>query len=840
MAAGIPIFVEGDSNTGFSYDTLNWMKWVLMLSGFRVWLPPGAYTAMPGAAVTDTGNGLSMTTRLSTVLANMDLYPGQKIMWFQIGTNAEPGQTGSYAAITELASLVASYRSKGCFVIANTTPYNTSLSNQARLDTLNAWIRTPGNVDAYLDVNTGTAGTSIVYSMGRPDTHYSDAQHLAVGTAGAALLSSLVQVGTPWSGTPGGNIFFQNDLTGFTTKTGTGFSGVYPANWTPTRTVGADGSLVGTETTQSGQPAMQLTVSCPAGAAANCTYRVRRVLTVSRAAGAIIDSFLRVGFTASDNPVIAYVGMQMGNGAWPNGLVAGLDYPFPEGTGPLPWRTYAEPLPAAVTSLNLDIFLTARPGTSATFVFSEIVLADKGSNSVVAPAALTAPVMSRFIQNQTPLHTAGTYSGTPTPSVSAAYYLDGNAIAGSYVLAAGDVGKPLLVTETALNIGGSVSQNSATVNVTAASAPGITGTPQAATTVTAAYSFVPTISGGTAPYTCNLTGSLPAGLSFNSTTGAITGNTSATGTFTGLNITVTDNLGQTGTLGVFSITVNALPALSGTPASTITVGQTYNFTPTTTGGTAPFTYALTGTPPAGTAFNTSTGQLTGVVTTAATYAGLNITVTDARGVSASLGTFSVTVNAAAGLAEWDTSISSGTPAQVAYPTVRKAQTSANTVNVKFGRASTTLRGKSTGKWCFRLRFGDTPKLGRSGGWGTVTTGSTAGGVGGTLGSQRWQVSNNVIQNGSNTTLGYNVGTTNIDVDFYVDLDADLFWIRPADASFPWNSNASADPVAGTIGLAFNHAGALVVPMFGLPATTDLTSVEIIDTGTPLSGYTQWN
>ena len=101
-----------------------------------------------------------------------------------------------------------------------------------------------------------------------------------------------------------------------------------------------------------------------------------------------------------------------------------------------------------------------------------------------------------------------------------------------------------------------------------------------------------------------------------------------------------------------SATASSTPAalsITGTPPSSATVGTAYSFTPTTSGGTAPYTYALTGTLPAGLSFSTSTGAISGTPTTVGTASGLNITVTDSEStpVSASLGTFSIAVAAAA-------------------------------------------------------------------------------------------------------------------------------------------------------------------------------------------------
>ncbi len=90
-------------------------------------------------------------------------------------------------------------------------------------------------------------------------------------------------------------------------------------------------------------------------------------------------------------------------------------------------------------------------------------------------------------------------------------------------------------------------------------------------------------------------------------------------------------------------------SLSGTPSSTGTVGVAYTtFTPTFGGGHTPYVFTLTGTLPGGLSLNSSTGVISGTPTTAETASGLNITMTDANGLTVSLGTFSITVSAAAG------------------------------------------------------------------------------------------------------------------------------------------------------------------------------------------------
>ena len=129
-------------------------------------------------------------------------------------------------------------------------------------------------------------------------------------------------------------------------------------------------------------------------------------------------------------------------------------------------------------------------------------------------------------------------------------------------------GQVVTLTGTATGADGCVVPWTETMTgVAAPAALGISGTPGAANQGSA-YSFTPAASGGTSPYTFALTGSLPAGLSFSTSTGAITGTPTATGTTSGLNITVTDAVGATASLGAFSLVVSASYPLTLTlPAS---------------------------------------------------------------------------------------------------------------------------------------------------------------------------------------------------------------------------------------------------------------------------------
>lgn len=87
-------------------------------------------------------------------------------------------------------------------------------------------------------------------------------------------------------------------------------------------------------------------------------------------------------------------------------------------------------------------------------------------------------------------------------------------------------------------------------------------------------------------------------------------------------------------------------ALTGTPPSSVTVGQNYAFQPSVSAGAGAVTFQVQG-KPAWATFNTITGALNGTPAAAnvGTSAGITITATNAGG-SSSIGPFTIAVNAA--------------------------------------------------------------------------------------------------------------------------------------------------------------------------------------------------
>src|SRR5205814_5876762 len=123
---------------------------------------------------------------------------------------------------------------------------------------------------------------------------------------------------------------------------------------------------------------------------------------------------------------------------------------------------------------------------------------------------------------------------------------------------------------------------------------------------------------------------LPAGLTFNAATGAITGTPTTAGK-TSVKLAVTDTLGLKTTLDMSFNVVQRL-LLVKTPLRAAKTGVAYNAVVQKTGGARPFKWTMTGAP-RGVKLST-TGRLTGIATKAGAYR-LKLRVTDALGATSS-------------------------------------------------------------------------------------------------------------------------------------------------------------------------------------------------------------
>ena len=158
------------------------------------------------------------------------------------------------------------------------------------------------------------------------------------------------------------------------------------------------------------------------------------------------------------------------------------------------------------------------------------------------------------------------------------------------------------------------------------------------------YSESITASGGTAPYTYAITsGSLPGGLTLSSA-GLISGVPTQSGTFP-FTVTATDSYSCTGSQA-YSLVVSAAPcptiALSPATLPAGTTGTAYSQTITASGGTAPYTFAVTiGSLPGGLSLG-ATGILAGTPVSAGSFS-FAVTATDANKCTGSQ-IYSITVS----------------------------------------------------------------------------------------------------------------------------------------------------------------------------------------------------
>jgi large repetitive protein len=154
-------------------------------------------------------------------------------------------------------------------------------------------------------------------------------------------------------------------------------------------------------------------------------------------------------------------------------------------------------------------------------------------------------------------------------------------------------------------------------------------------TVQGNFSAQLSATGGTAPYVWAVAnGTLPTGVTLNTTTGALSGTATAIGNFNFV-AQVTDSRAQAAQK-VFTVTVNPLPLEIAISAQTSLVqGSSFNGQATATGGAQPYTWSIVaGVLPAGISLNATTGAIAGIPTAAGDFA-FTVEAKDAQGRTAS-------------------------------------------------------------------------------------------------------------------------------------------------------------------------------------------------------------
>src|SRR5256712_5659116 len=316
-----------------------------------------------------------------------------------------------------------------------------------------------------------------------------------------------------------------------------------------------------------------------------------------------------VGVTASKSTNTATGALQINTPALPNAITQTAYTGALSATGgitPYTWSVSSGSLPLGLNLNSSSGAITGTPTTAGTFSFTA-----QAKDSSPTPQTATASASVLIVdllqttttslpdpQVQTSYSVTLTASGGMAPyvwSISSGSLPPGLSLdsstgvisgvptsTGSYAFTVEVSDPPSFPQKSKKNLNATVQPK--TLQITTSGLP--------SGQVQAAYSAALAASGGTTPYSWSVSlGSLPAGLSLNASTGAISGTPTQSGTFS-FTIQVNDSGSKTAQQAL-NITVNAAavaPSITTQPArQTLIAGQTATLSVTAT-GTSPLTY----------------------------------------------------------------------------------------------------------------------------------------------------------------------------------------------------------------------------------------------------------
>ncbi|EOC1343635.1 autotransporter domain-containing protein [Cronobacter dublinensis] len=311
----------------------------------------------------------------------------------------------------------------------------------------------------------------------------------------------------------------------------------------------------------------------------------------------------------------------------------------------------------SVGANNIGIIVTAEDGTPKTYN----VIVQRSEQRPVA-GNVTAQVAANSNANPVTLALSGgaaTSVSLVTPPSHGVVVVSGLSV--TYTPLTGYTGSDSFVYHASNSAGDSAD---ATVSLTILAPTTVTIAPASgalpAATTGSAWSQTLSATGGSAPYTWTAHG-LPAGISLNPATGALSGTPTTAGSFT-FSVTAKEagNVSATTTYTLVvgavtpGVTLAVTPAAGALPAGT--TGSAWSQAFAVSGGTAPYRWQLSGALPAGLTF--SDGSLKGTPTTAGSSA-FTLTATDANGVAVQAA-YTLQINAAAAqAADQSASLSAG-------------------------------------------------------------------------------------------------------------------------------------------------------------------------------------
>lgn len=321
------------------------------------------------------------------------------------------------------------------------------------------------------------------------------------------------------------------------------------------------------------------------------------------------------------------------------------------GTAPLTY-SMASPLPSGLSLSSTTGVIEGTPDTPSANAPYEVVVRDANNNiassgfmlEVVAIPKATAVITSRTLKRDeaasfTPVTATGgiaplIYHIAPSLPFGLDFSTTTGAITGTPTTTSASTNYVVTVKNSDSRYVPSASQATFTLKVilpmtVATIVPATTGT------VGTALDFTPVVqAGGTAPLTYSISSPLPAGLTFSTSTGAVTGTPTTYSVNRSYTVTITDANAQTGSSS-FQLGVDSpLVATTVVPVKSLLLNSAATtFTPVTaSGGVVPYTYAISPALPAGLSFNSSTGAISGTPTAALAETTHTVTITDSLGV----------------------------------------------------------------------------------------------------------------------------------------------------------------------------------------------------------------
>ncbi len=288
--------------------------------------------------------------------------------------------------------------------------------------------------------------------------------------------------------------------------------------------------------------------------------------------------------------------------------------------------------PTLAAGAACTVLVTATPTSTGTKVANVTITTATGSQDIAQTATAYSTVLGTVTDQSSGLPVVGATvtlnTAAMTTTTADGSYDFGSLSPGAYSISVTKTGYQT-ATKAYLAVDSSNSAKADLLLPTIGTL-NITSTKLFSATAGEAYNQRVMVAGGTSPYNLALaSGSLPAGLSLESTTGVISGTPTGSGSYT-FAIGLTDSV-QNYAETTFVIDLVPSLTISTTSLARAATSSSYNATILASGGKAPLSYSIrSGSLPAGLNINGSTGSIAGTPSATGSYP-FTVTVTDSTG-----------------------------------------------------------------------------------------------------------------------------------------------------------------------------------------------------------------